>query len=54
MVVIKQDNIAKMNIMNREFTHKSWGYELSIIPREFHHQLQFKDWIEYSGAEIGV
>jgi hypothetical protein len=43
-----------MNIMNREFTHKSWGYELSIIPREFHHQLQFKDWIEYSGAEIGV
>jgi len=40
--------------LNREFTHKSWGYELSIIPRESHHQLQFKDWIEYSGAEIGV
>lgn len=57
-----------LNIMNREFTHKSWRYELGIIPREHPHQLQFKDWIlpddfifftltdwiEYSGAEIGI
>jgi hypothetical protein len=54
--------------MNREFTHKTWRYELEKIPREYHYQLQFKDWflpddfifftlidwIEYSGAEIGV
>ena len=54
--------------MNREFTHKSWKYELAILPREYHDQLQFKDWIlpddftfftltdwiEYSGAEIRV
>jgi hypothetical protein len=57
-----------LNIMKREFTHKSWRYELAKIPREHHYQLQFKnlilpddfifftltDWIEYSGAEIGV
>jgi hypothetical protein len=55
-----------LNIMSREFTHKSWRHELAIIPREHHYQLQFKDWIlpddftfftlpdwiEYSGAEI--
>jgi hypothetical protein len=53
-------------IMDREFTHKNWKYELEQIPREQHYQLQFndwilpddfifftlKDWIEYSGAEI--
>ena len=63
LVVIKQDNI-----MNREFTHKTWRYELEKIPREHHWQLEFKDWIlpddfifftlsdwiEYSGARIGV
>jgi hypothetical protein len=57
-----------LNIMSKEFTHKSWKYELAINPREYHHQLQFKDWIlpddftfftftdwiEYVGAEIGV
>ena len=57
-----------LNIMNREFTHKNWSYELAKISREYHWQLQFKDcvlpddfifftlteWIEYSGAEIGV
>ena len=50
-----------LNIMNREFTYKTWRYE-------YNYQLQFKhwilpdefifftltDWIEYSGAEIGV
>lgn len=55
-----------LNIMNREFTHKSWRHELSVIPREQHYQLNFNDWylpddfifftlydwIEYSGAEI--
>ena len=55
-----------LNIMDREFTHKNWKYELELIPREHHYQLQFndwilpddfifftlKDWIEYSGAEI--
>ena len=55
-----------LNIMNKEFTHKIWRYELMKIPREHHYQLQFKDWvlpddfifftltdwIEYSGAEI--
>jgi hypothetical protein len=55
-----------LNIMDREFTHKNWKYELEKIPREQHYQLQFndwilpddfifftlKDWIEYSGAEI--
>ena len=55
-----------LNIMNRYFTYKTWKYELEIIPRETHYQLQFKDWIlpddfifftlkdwiEYSGAEI--
>lgn len=54
-----------MNIMNREFTHKTWKYELQNT-REPHYQLQFKnkvlpanfvsftlnDWIEYSGASI--
>ena len=57
-----------LNIMNRYFTYKTWKYELEIIPRETHYQLQFKDWIlpddfifftltdwiEYSGAEIGI
>jgi hypothetical protein len=55
-----------LDIMKREFTHKTWRYELVAIPREHHYQLQFKDWvlpddfvfftmndwIEYSGAEI--
>ena len=55
-----------LNIMNREFTYKNWTYELVLIPRKYHWQLQFndwilpeefkffslKDWIEYSGAEI--
>lgn len=55
-----------LDIMNREFTHKNWTYEFTIIPRKNHWQLQFKDWnlptefklfslndwIEYSGAEI--
>ena len=54
-----------LNIMKREFTHKTWRYELKKISRENHYQLQFKDWIlpddfifftltdwiEYSGAE---
>ena len=57
-----------LNIMNREFTHKTWRYELEKIPRKSHYQLNFKDWIlpddfifftltdwiEYSGAEIGI
>jgi hypothetical protein len=57
-----------LNIMRKEFTHKTWKPELNIIPREYHYQLQFKDWIlpddfifftlsdwiEYSGAEISV
>ena len=51
-----------LNIMNREFTYKIWWRY------EYNYQLQFKDWIlpddfifftltdwiEYSGAEIGV
>jgi hypothetical protein len=55
-----------LDIMNKEFTHKLWKDELSVIPREIHYQLKFKDWvlpddftffklsdwIEYSGAEI--
>ena len=57
-----------LNIMNKEFTHKTWRYELEKNPRECHYQLQFKDWIlpddfifftlkdwiEYSGAEISI
>ena len=57
-----------LDIMSREFTHKTWRYELKRIPREHHYQLQFKDWIlpddfvfftltdwiEYSGAILGV
>ena len=57
-----------LNIMNKEFTHKTWRHELEKIPREYHYQLQFKDWflpddfvfftltdwIEYSGAEISA
>lgn len=57
-----------LNIMNREFTYKTWKCELEIIPREYYCELQFKDWIlpdefifftltdwiEYSGAEICV
>ena len=57
-----------LNIMRKEFTHKTWKLELNIMPREYHYQLQFKDWIlpddfifftlsdwiEYSGAEISV
>ena len=34
-----------LNIMNKEFTHKNWRLELKIIPRELHHQCNFKDWI---------
>lgn len=34
-----------LNIMSKEFAHKSWKYELAINPREYHHQLQFNDWI---------
>jgi hypothetical protein len=55
-----------LNIMRKEFIHKTWRFELNITPREYHYQLQFKDWIlpddfifftlldwiEYSGAEI--
>ena len=55
-----------IDIMNREFTYNNWNYELSIIPKKEHYQLQFKDfnlpndffkftfndWIEYSGAEV--
>jgi len=55
-----------LNIMSKEFTHKTWRFELAFIPREKHYQLQFKDWvlpdefvfftttdwIEYSGAEV--
>lgn len=54
-----------LNIMNREFTHKSWKNEFAKNPRQCCLQLQFKDrilpddfifftlaeWIEYSGAE---
>jgi hypothetical protein len=71
LAVIKQEYIPKINffdIMSKEFTHKSWRYELKIIPREYHYQLKFKDWIlpddfvfftladwiEYSGATLGV
>ena len=57
-----------LNIMSKEFTHKIWRFELLEIQREYHYQLKFKDWvlpddfifftlsdwIEYSGAEIGV
>ena len=57
-----------LNIMRKEFTQKTWRFELKEIPRENHYQLTFKDWIlpddfifftlsdwiEYSGAEIGV
>jgi hypothetical protein len=57
-----------LNIMRKEFTQKTWRFELKEIPRENHYQLQFKDWIlpddfvfftltdwiEYSGAEIHV
>lgn len=57
-----------LDIMKREFTHKTWRYELAAIPREHHYQLQFNnwvlpddfvfftinDWIEYSGAEIAL
>ena len=60
--------IEFLNIMNREFTHKSWKPILTKIPRENHYQLQFKDWflpddfifftltdwIEYSGAEMVI
>jgi len=55
-----------LDIMNREFINKNWKYYLEKNPREYHYQLQFKDWIlpndfilftltdwiEYSGAEI--
>lgn len=57
-----------LNIMEKEFIHKNWIFELIEIPREHHYQLKFKDWIlpdnfifftlsdwiEYSGAEMGV
>ena len=55
-----------LSIMNKEFTHKTWRHELTLLPKEEHWQLKFKDWIlpddfvfftlsdwiEYSGAEI--
>lgn len=55
-----------LNIMNKEFTHKLWRFELKHTSRQHHYQLQFKDWIlpddfiffslsdwiEYSGASI--
>jgi hypothetical protein len=34
-----------LQIMNREFTHKIWRFELDKIPRESHYQLQYKDWV---------
>jgi hypothetical protein len=37
-----------LNIMDREFKHKTWRYELEILKimkRENHYQLKFKDWI---------
>ena len=57
-----------LKIMSKEFTHKIWRFELLETPREYHYQLQYKnwilpddfifftlsDWIEYSGAEIVV
>jgi len=57
-----------LNIMKKEFTHKNWKYDFTIMPREIHYQLQFNDWIlpddfifftltewiEYSGAEICI
>jgi len=55
-----------LDIMKREFTHKTWSHELATILPKDHYQLQFKDWvlpddfvfftindwIEYSGAEL--
>jgi hypothetical protein len=55
-----------LNIMNREFTHKNWKYELSLSSRQPFHLFIFKDWvlpddfcffsfndwILYSGAQI--
>ncbi len=55
-----------IDIMNKEFTYKNWNYELTLISRELHYQLNYKDWIlpeqfilfslhdwlDYSGAEI--
>jgi len=55
-----------VNIMNREFSHKDWGLEFKIVPKEQHYQCLFKDWIlpdnfifftlqdwiDYSGAII--
>jgi hypothetical protein len=34
-----------LKIMNDNFTHRIWSDVLSVIPREFHPSLQYKDWI---------
>jgi hypothetical protein len=55
-----------LEIMKKEFTHRVWRFELNIIPKEYHYQLQYNnwnlpddfvffelnDWIDYSGAEV--
>lgn len=55
-----------LEIMKTEFMNKKWSLELNIIPKEYHYQLQYKDWnlpdeflffelddwINYSGAEV--
>ena len=55
-----------LEIMNHEFTHKSWKDELAMSLDKKHYQLDFKDWVlpddfvfftlsdwlEYSGAII--
>ena len=55
-----------IDIMNRVFTYKNWDHELTLISRDLHYQLNYKDWIlpeqfilfslqdwlDYSGAEI--
>jgi hypothetical protein len=57
-----------LDMMKKEFTHKNWKDDFTIMPGEIHYQLKFKDWIlpddfifltltdwiEYSGAEIRV
>lgn len=55
-------------IMNRDCTHKKWSDDIlyRLVGREYHYQLQFKDWVlpddfmfftlndwlEYSGARL--
>lgn len=55
-----------LDIMKKEFINRNWNEAFKYIPREFHYQCHFKDWvlpddfifftlvdwIEYSGAEI--